>query len=109
MSRPSRLTYPTALVLQAVAEGFRYGFDIIDVSGLASGTVYPILRRLEESGLLRSRWEAVQAARDDQRPPRRYYQVTGSGAAMAREAVERYPGLSAAFSRRAGKPAPSPA
>jgi PadR family transcriptional regulator PadR len=107
--RPSRLTYPTALVLHAVAEGFRYGFDIIDVSGLASGTVYPILRRLEEAGLLRSRWEAVQTARDDLRPPRRYYQVTGAGATLARDALRRYPGLSAAFAGRSGKPVPSPA
>jgi PadR family transcriptional regulator len=109
MIRPARLTYPTALVLHAVAEGFRYGFDIIDVSGLASGTVYPILRRLEEAGLLRSRWEAVQTAREGQRPPRRYYQVTGAGAEVAHEAGVRYPGLSGAFAGRSGKPAPTPA
>jgi DNA-binding PadR family transcriptional regulator len=107
--RPSRLTYPTALVLHAVAEGFRYGFDIIEVTGLASGTVYPILRRLEEAGLLRSRWEAVQTARDDQRPPRRYYQVTGAGAALSRDVLGRYPGLAGALAGRSGKPVPSPA
>ena len=105
----SRLTYPTALVLHAVASGFRYGFDIIEASGLASGTVYPILRRLEESGLLRSRWEAVQTARDDQRPPRRYYQITGSGAELAQHAIDRYPGLAGTLSSRAGRPASAPA
>ncbi len=79
MSRSLRLTYQTAVVLLAVARGLRYGFDIIDASGLKSGTVYPVLRRLEDAGLLRSRWERVQAARDEQRPPRRYYELTASG------------------------------
>ena len=88
-----RLTYPTAIVLLAVMRGFRHGFDIIDASGLKSGTVYPILRRLEEAGMLRARWESVADARDAQRPPRRYYQMTGAGAQMFRDAGERYPGL----------------
>ena len=42
-----KLTYPTTLVLHALANGVRHGFDVIDATGLASGTVYPILRRLE--------------------------------------------------------------
>jgi DNA-binding PadR family transcriptional regulator len=88
-----RLTYPTAIVLLAVTRGFRHGFDIIDASGLKSGTVYPILRRLEEAGMLRARWESIADARDAQRPPRRYYQMTGIGARALRDATERYPGL----------------
>jgi len=62
-------------------------------TGLASGTVYPILRRLEDSGMLRSKWEAVTSARDEQRPPRRYYQITGAGSSALRDASERFPGL----------------
>jgi DNA-binding PadR family transcriptional regulator len=50
------LTYPTALVLQALANGFHHGFDIMDATGLPSGTVYPILRRLDREGLLASEW-----------------------------------------------------
>lgn len=88
-----RITYPTAIVLLAVSRGFRYGFDIMDASGLASGTVYPILRRLEDSGMLRSKWEAVTNARDEQRPPRRYYQITGAGSSALRDAADRFPGL----------------
>jgi DNA-binding PadR family transcriptional regulator len=88
-----RLTYPTAIVLLAVTRGFRHGFDVIDVSGLKSGTVYPILRRLEDAGMLRARWESVADARDAQRPPRRYYQITGAGSQALRDAHERYPGL----------------
>ena len=45
-----KLTYPTALVLQALASGYHYGFDIMDATGLPSGTVYPVLRRLETGG-----------------------------------------------------------
>ena len=42
-----RLTYPTTLVLQALLQGHHHGFDIMDATSLPSGTVYPILRRLE--------------------------------------------------------------
>lgn len=94
MPSSPRLTYPTAIVLLAVSRGFRHGFDIIDASGLQSGTVYPILRRLEMAGMLRARWEAIANAREAQRPPRRYYQITGAGAQALRDATDRYPGLS---------------
>src|ERR1051325_2628336 len=90
---PPRVTYPTAIVLLAVSRGLRYGFDIMDGTGLQSGTFYPILRRLEDAGLLRSRWEAVTNARDEQRPPRRYYQITGAGSKALSDAMVRFPGL----------------
>ncbi|MDQ6831085.1 MAG: PadR family transcriptional regulator [Gemmatimonadota bacterium] len=92
-----RLTLSTALVLVAVSRGLRHGFDIIDATGLASGTVYPVLRRLEEAGLLRSKWEQAQLAHDQLRPPRRYYQITASGAGMVRDAIARYPGITRAL------------
>jgi DNA-binding PadR family transcriptional regulator len=98
-----RVTYPTAIVLLAVSRGVAYGFDVMDATGLQSGTVYPILRRLEAAGLVRSRWEAVTNARDEQRPPRRYYQVTGAGSRELRTALDRFPGLSATLG--AGSPA----
>lgn len=109
MPRLPRLTLPTAMVLMAVSRNYRYGFDISDVTGLPSGTVYPVLRRLEDAGLLRSRWEAVQSARAEQRPPRRYYDVTGSGARALRAAVDRYPTLERAFGGARGTPEPRPA
>jgi PadR family transcriptional regulator, regulatory protein PadR len=95
-----RLTYPTAIVLLAVSRGIRYGFDIMDASGLASGTVYPILRRLEDAGMLRSQWEPADDAHDEQRPPRRYYQITGAGSRALRDAEARFPGLTGTL----GKP-----
>jgi len=84
------LTYPTTLVLHALANGYGHGFDVIDATGLASGTVYPILRRLEEEGLVTGRWESVSIAREEQRPPRRYYELTAAGEKVLERALERY-------------------
>ena len=84
------LTYPTALVLQALSRGFHYGFDIMDATGLPSGTVYPILRRLDREGLLDSTWEEHAAAQREQRPPRRYYAITAAGERMLQAAADRY-------------------
>jgi DNA-binding PadR family transcriptional regulator len=92
-----RLTRTTALVLVALARGTRHGFDLLDATGLPSGTMYPILRRLEAAGLVKSRWEAVQIARDEGRPPRRYYQLTGAGADALQEALARHPVTLGAF------------
>lgn len=86
-----RLTRPTALVLRALARGVRHGFDILDDTGLESGTVYPILRRLEDAGCVRSHWEPAERAHAEGRPPRRYYELTGAGAEALRDALARYP------------------
>ncbi|MGH7506963.1 MAG: PadR family transcriptional regulator [Longimicrobiales bacterium] len=88
-----RMTHPTALVLLALSRGARHGFDIIDATGLSSGTVYPILRRLEDTRLARSTWEAVGRARMEGRPPRRNYRITAAGTKAVAEALERYPNL----------------
>jgi DNA-binding PadR family transcriptional regulator len=88
-----RLTYPTTLVLQALLHGHHHGFDVMDATGLPSGTVYPILRRLNQEGLVKSRWEKEGLARREQRPPRRYYELTATGRVLAREAAGRYRAL----------------
>ena len=72
-------------VLQAIAGGCEYGFDIIDATGLASGTVYPALSRHERDGFVRSSWEDSAKAFRDGRPPRRYYAITAEG----RRAIDR--------------------
>ena len=74
-----RMTQITALVLKAVAAGYRYGFDVMDACGVPSGTAYPALRRLERAGLLKSRWEKAAEAYADGRPRRRTYELTPSG------------------------------
>src|SRR6202035_4329218 len=79
MAREPRLTHITALILQAVDSGFVYGFSIMEMTGLPSGTVYPAIRRMEEDQLIRSRWERQEIADREQRPPRKYYQLTSTG------------------------------
>jgi DNA-binding PadR family transcriptional regulator len=107
MSPRLNLTYPTALVLQALARGFHYGFDIMDATGLPSGTVYPILRRLDREGLLKSSWERQSAAQREQRPPRRNYEITAAGEAMLADAVERFRTLDQAVARTPRRLKPS--
>ena len=87
------LTYLTGLVLQAIEQGHRYGFDIMDASGLPDGTVYPALRRLEAAGYLHSEWEAEMLATEEKRPQRRYYELTPEGVALLQRARERFRGL----------------
>ena len=91
-----RMTLPTALILGAIAEGARYGFDIMDATGLPSGTVYPALRRLESRGSLRSSWEEASVALEAGRPRRRVYEITAPGRTLlpaARARLEALPGL----------------
>ena len=74
----------------------------MDATGLPSGTVYPILRRLEAEGCVRSRWEKDGVARKEQRPPRRYYELTAGGRAMAVDARDRTHALAHAGRRLLG-------
>lgn len=94
-----RLTLPTATVLTALVHGHRHGFDILDVTGLRAGTVYPVLRRLEEHGMVESTWEEAQRAHAEGRPPRRNYDLTVEGHRLAVAADDRYPGLARMFDR----------
>ena len=85
------MTIPTQLVLEALfADPQRelYGLEIGEAAGLRSGTVHPILARLEAYGWLASRWEDIDATAEG-RPPRRYYQLTPVGAQAARTALAR--------------------
>ena len=88
-----RMTYSTAMVLLALAAGHRYGFDIINAVGVRSGTVYPLLRRLERSRIVRARWEPVAVARSSRRPPRKYYELTPIAQPLLALARERFPGI----------------
>jgi DNA-binding PadR family transcriptional regulator len=83
------MTQITALVLKAVAAGYRYGFDVMEACELPSGTAYPALRRLEKAGLLKSRWEKAAEAHADGRPRRRTYELTAAGADALEEAVRK--------------------
>ena len=86
----------------------RYGYDLMKAARLPSGTLYPMLARLQDQGLVAAQWEQP---REDAagRPPRKYYQLTGEGVrvarlelaqAAARDAARRSP------RRGAARPAP---
>lgn len=85
-----RITYPAALVLEALASGYRFGFEIMDFTGLPSGTTYPILRRFESEKLVRSRWEKERDALAEGRPRRRYYELTDLGRKARVTTAERF-------------------
>jgi DNA-binding PadR family transcriptional regulator len=84
------LSLSAMVVLQAIANGYGYGFDVMDATGLPSGTVYPALRRMEAAGLVRSMWENAAVAQREQRPPRKYYDITRAGQLALAEGVKRY-------------------
>jgi PadR family transcriptional regulator PadR len=83
----------TVMVLHALARGHRHGFDLIEQTGLTSGTVYPALERLESLGLARSRWEDAEVAHAEKRPPRRYFEITAAGKTELIDALDRYKAL----------------
>jgi len=88
---PSKpLSVSAVVVLDAIAGRIRHGFDIMDATGLPSGTVYPILGRLGRDGYVRSRWEAAATAAREKRPPRRYYEVTAAGAKALAHSVQHF-------------------
>jgi PadR family transcriptional regulator, regulatory protein PadR len=101
----SYLSYAATVILQAAANGYRYGFDIMDATGLPSGTVYPALRRMEAASLIVSKWEPPAVAQREQRPARKYYELTRSGQQALSEAASRYR-LNERAAPRVGKPAP---
>jgi DNA-binding PadR family transcriptional regulator len=85
------MTIPTQLVLEALLDdprAERYGLEIGEAAGLRSGTVHPILARLEAYGWLASRWEDIDASAEG-RPARRYYKLTADGAHAAQTALAR--------------------
>jgi DNA-binding PadR family transcriptional regulator len=101
MPRPLRRSPQTLLVLEAflgASGSWQYGYDISRATGVKSGTLYPILMRLEENGLLSSRWEASEAGR----PPRHMYQLNAAGLRSAREYVRTHGTAGPAYRRLAG-------
>ena len=63
-----------------------YGLELMRATGQPSGTLYPILVRLEAAGWVDTRWEEVDAA-EAGRPPRRYYRLTADGVTAGRQAL----------------------
>ena len=87
----TKLSHTAALILQALDAGFVYGFSIMEMTGLPSGTVYPAMRRLERDDLIRSQWEKQSIADAKQRPARKYYKLTAAGKITLEASRRRYP------------------
>lgn len=87
-----RMTLQAQLVLRALLEDpakERYGLELCELAGLPSGTVYPILARLEHVGWVDGIWEDPVAYEKGGRPRRRLYRITQDGAVQARETLAR--------------------
>lgn len=91
MAAERKLSHTAALILHAIDAGYVYGFSIMEMTGLPSGTVYPAMRRLEGDELIRSQWEKQSIADAEQRPPRKYYRLTPAGKTTLEAQRRRYP------------------
>jgi PadR family transcriptional regulator PadR len=81
--RPSKQMLTLLGELSASGQQWRHGYDLMKATGLMSGTLYPLLMRMTEQGLVEAQWfEPVQIGR----PARHAYRLTARGAATARTA-----------------------
>jgi DNA-binding PadR family transcriptional regulator len=78
----SRQTQDAIAVLFEAPQTWRHGYEISKQTGLKSGTLYPLLMRLSDQGLLESKWEVSLEAG---RPPRHVYRLSAQGIAVASE------------------------
>jgi PadR family transcriptional regulator PadR len=96
-----RMTLPTQMVLQALLEDVTkelYGLEICAMAGLPSGTIHPILARLEKVGWLRSRWEEIDPTAEG-RPRRRYYSLDPNSISAVQAALHRTAAATDALTR----------
>lgn len=91
MAAEPKLTHTATMILQAIDTGYVYGFSVMEVTGLPSGTVYPAMRRLERDELIRSSWEPRKVADAEERPARKYYKLTRAGKMKLQASQKRYP------------------
>ncbi len=98
-----RLGFATVSILRAIADDRRYGLDIIAATGLATGTVYVALGRLQKRGLVSASWEDQRIADREGRPRRRYYRLTRTGRHQLDAALERYVALAESAPAKSGR------
>ena len=80
--RPSAQTLAVILALVETPTAWRYGYDLCRQLDLKAGSVYPILMRLADRGLLETSWETDAPAG---RPPRHLYRLSAAGLAVVAE------------------------
>lgn len=88
METPFKITSATLDVMEAFLASFDelHGFAVARVSGRPTGSVYPILARMEQAGWLESRWETEHP--EPGRPRRRFYRLSAQGVAESRRIVQ---------------------
>lgn len=86
---PRSLGITSLRILGAIRDGVSYGLEIVQQTGMPSGTVYPTLGRLKKRGLVRARWEKQRIADRASRPRRRYYELTAEGTRALAEGASR--------------------
>jgi len=86
-----KMSVQTQAILAALLQDVtrpHYGLEMAKAAGLPSGTIYPILARLEREGWVESEREDIIDASAAGRRPRRYYRLTGEGAHVARAEID---------------------
>ena len=84
---PPRALGPSTIAVLKALTTARYGLDIMTLTGLPSGTVYPTLTRMETRGYVKGVWERAGTAEREGRPRRRYYELTPTGLRALAEAL----------------------
>jgi PadR family transcriptional regulator PadR len=106
-----RMTLQTQLVLRTLlaepSQG-RYGLEISELTGLPTGTIYPIMARLEAVRWVESTWEQDDSHPGEGRPRRRYYHLTPDGIEQSRLSLAQAYRPAASGGRLAGIPWPEP-
>jgi len=91
MTRSRAPSPQTRLVLEALLaqpQAWRYGYDLLGETGLKSGTLYPLLMRLSDQGLLEAEWRPpLQPGR----PARHAYRLTPSGLSLSNSLARHAP------------------
>jgi PadR family transcriptional regulator, regulatory protein PadR len=82
--RPSTHTLALLAALIQRPRAWHYGYDLSRITELKSGTLYPILMRLCDRGVLESKW---QPPVQEGRPPRHMYRLTATGLVFARQSI----------------------
>lgn len=85
----ARMSLQTQAILAALLQDLtrqHYGLELAKAAGLPSGTIYPMLARLEREGWVESERENIDASAAGRRP-RRYYRLTGAGVRVARAEI----------------------
>lgn len=86
--RPSPHTQALLAALSQRPRAWHYGYELSQMTNLKSGTIYPILMRLCDRGMLESQWKE---AKIEGRPARHMYRLTSAGVAFARNGLDERP------------------